>query len=164
MKVTVGFSRHKGFAPMSSLIRWYMGTEFSHTYFKVQLQGLDTPSVLQATGKGVSMCSYSNFLAHNAVVREFSLEVSDALFYRIYNDFHLQAGTKYGYWQNLGILIARAFKLKINPFQDGIVCSEYVAYCLEDVFPNDWDSNKQDFNLVMPKAIYEYLTNKDIEV
>jgi hypothetical protein len=161
MEITIGFSKHTGFAPFSTAIRCYLDTEFSHTYFKVTLPGLNDASVLQATGKGISMCSYTNFLKHNIVVKEFKMNISNELFLELYNEFHDKAGTKYGYIQNIGILISNILKLKTNPFQDGIVCSEYIAYCLSEVYPDDWDDSVMDFNLVTPRDVYQYLVSKD---
>jgi hypothetical protein len=160
VKITIGFSKHLGFAPMSSAIRWYLDTPFSHTYFKVQLPGLCDASVFQANGKGIGICSYTNFKSHNLPILEFDCEISDELFYELYNDFHNKAGTSYGYVQNLGLLVADLFKLKVNPFQDGVNCSEYIAYCLEETNPQDWNSSKQDFNMVSPKTVYDYLNGK----
>jgi hypothetical protein len=151
---------------MSTAIRWYFGDKFSHTYFKAQLPNLIGPSILQATGAGIGICSNENFIKHNEVVREFDIEISPELFYEIYNEFHARAGTKYGYIQNIGILITRELlrigvKLNVNPFQDGMVCSEYLAYCLEEIYPEDWNSSTQDFNLTTPKDVYTYLINRE---
>ena len=145
---------------MSVAIRWYLNSEFSHTYFKIQLPGLTDSSVLQANGQGVGICSYMNFKKKNAVIKEFDIEISDELFLEIYNEFHDRSGVKYGYIQNLGILLSEQVGLRINPFQDGMVCSEYLAYCLEEIFPDDWNSATQDFNLVTPKTVYDYLLVK----
>lgn len=159
MKITVGFSYHLGFAPISSLIRWYLGRSFSHTYIKLQLSELEEPSVFHAVGKGVSILSYSNFLKMNVAVKEFELEISEELYLGICNEFHDFAGTSYGALQNLGIILYDKGIVKKNPFSTGINCSEWVAYCLEEVFPKDWDSHSRDFNSIKPSEIYDYLDN-----
>lgn len=161
MKIMIGFSKHKGFAPMSNLIRMYMGTPFSHTYLKLKLDCFDKPSVFHAVGKGLILLSYDTFLEHNQVVAEFELDISDDLFKEICNTFHNKASSSYGYLQNLGIILADKFKLNKNPLNDGINCSEWISYCLEEVYPNDWNESKQDFNLITPKQVYNYLVGKN---
>lgn len=39
-------------------------------------------------------------------------------------------GKNYGYFQSLGYLVMKLFKLEKNPFTSGLWCSEYVLMCL----------------------------------
>lgn len=158
MIVSVGFSYRKGFAPGSSLLRAYMGRPFSHTYLKVKFNNFEDFSVLQSTGDGVSILSYSNFCEKNFVVTEFALDVSKPLFWKICNEFHRLAGTKYGFAQNIGIL---AFDLGLcdrNPFKHGINCSEWVALALQEIWPDS--SSAFDVDVVRPDQIFDFLKAK----
>jgi hypothetical protein len=158
MQITIGFSKHKGFAPMSNAIRWYLGTPFSHCYIKIKLDEFNDSSVLHAIGKGVVIMSYNNFLTQAESIKEFDLEISEDLYKEICDDFHKLVGvTKYGFGQNIGILIARALKLKKNPINDGVNCSEWAAYCLEEIDPDMWNSKEEDFNLITPLEVFNYL-------
>ena len=156
--ITVGFSKNANSAIGSKLIMWFLKENFSHTYLKVQLDSFSEPCVFHASGKGLNLLAYTTFKEHNTVVAEFELTISDELYTEMCNEFHKKCGVKYGYLQNIGILVATTFKLRKNPIDDGINCSEWLAYCLEEIYPTCWDSTKQDFNLVTPKHIYRYLT------
>lgn len=160
--ITIGFSKHKGFAPGSSLIRWYTKRPFSHTYFRFKDETYTDDTIFHAVGKGLIYISSTNFLRDNEVVQEFSLKVNEEMFKIILNVCHQKAGKKYGYKQNLGILLVRqlnklGFALDKNPLDDGINCSELMFYLLSEVH-GQW--SKKDPNLITPADIYDFLVSK----
>jgi hypothetical protein len=141
-----------------------MGTEFSHTYLKVQLPLMQEMTVLHATGAGLFPAAYSHFLEKNIPVREFELDISDRQLAEILNMAHRNFGEKYGFLQNFGVLLVQSLeKLGIkesrNPLSDGINCSEWLYEVLTDLY-GPW-TNK-DKNLVTPKDVYEYLSSIEI--
>lgn len=161
--IIIGFSKNRKCAIGSKLIMAYMRTKFSHTYLRIKLDTFNEDSVFHAVGRGATIVSYSNFLIKNEPIKEFNLNISDELFDEICNEFHKRSGKDgYGFLQNIGILIAEKLKLTKNPFDDGLNCSEWIAYCLEEIYPERWKSNERDFNLVKPSEVYEFLTLPEI--
>lgn len=161
--IIIGFSKHKGFAPGSDLIKWFMNKDFSHTYFKFKEDLYDDHTIFHAVGKGLNYISERTFLEHNQPVAEFELPISDELFNELMQDCHKHAGGKYGYFQNLGIALVRGLAkigitLDRNPIDDGINCSEWGYYILEDI---DGKWIHIDPNLVAPDQVYDYLVGRN---
>lgn len=157
--ITIGFSRRKGSAIGSEIIQKYMGTKFSHVYFKFKEPHYIVHSIFHAVGRGLSYVCETRFLQSNAVAREFDIQVSDETYYELLNDCHLNSGIKYGYLQNLGIVIVDCLnklgcKIKKNPLNDGINCSEWAAYLVHDMY-GEW--TEKEYNLVTPKDIHDFL-------
>lgn len=159
-QLTVGFSTHKGLSIGSKLIRLWMNTTFSHTYLYFKLQELDQYTVFHAVGTGPQFISKDTFLLHNIIIREFSFNVSEEQYHTILNKCHQASGRlKYGYLQNLGLVLARLFKRKNNLFDAGVNCSEWIADCIIEIDPEAF-SKFNDLNLVTPKDVYNYLDGK----
>lgn len=163
-KIVIGFSKStKRFPIFSWLIRGYQGgTKYSHVYMKM----LVTPRfksnrIIHAAEGQVSIYSETAFLTRNAIVEEFTIEVTMNKYREIVEDiFHEKAGESYSIWQNLGIAIVRfinwiGFKAT-NPWKSGWNCSEYVLVALREIYPDRY--NHIDQNLVTPKDIHNILT------
>lgn len=160
--IYIGFSYHKGFAPISYIIRKVLKTDFSHTYFKFKQENLDYSTIYHAVGKGLNYISEPNFLEDNTVVKEFKLEIDDELYIHILNLCHNNAYKKYGFLQNLGIFFVKILKkfnitYRRNPFNDGINCSEWNAKILFSIYP-DWSNKSTD--LIDPKDCFLFLKEK----
>jgi hypothetical protein len=163
MKIYVGFSHSRSGAIGSRLIKWYLGTEFSHTYLVVQIPLMEETTVLHATGAGLFPASYAHFLEKNIPVREFELDISEDKLAEILNMAHRNFGEKYGFMQNIGVLFVQSLekfgiKEARNPLNEGINCSEWLYEVLTDLY-GPW--TEKDKNLVTPKDVYEYLSNKE---
>lgn len=150
----------------SSLIRWYLKSKFSHTYMVYSIDAYDM--VFHATGKGLFPLLKENFLKHNIVVEEFNINVTDEEYVKIKHLCFTNMGTKYGFWQNIGNLIADLLeatckklcikKRIVNPFMDGINCSEWLAKIIK---VKDSEAFKDiEINRVKPNDVYEYLKRK----
>ena len=158
MIITIGFSKHKGLAIGSRLIRWWMGRPFSHTYAVLNLECFDSPTVFQAVGKGLQFISYERFTEKAIVIDEFQIEVDKNTYKIILNTCQKYSGLKYGYLQNLGYIFCEWFKIKENPFDDGMNCSETIAKLLKFKDPEAFGD--KDLNLVSPADVYDYLKSK----
>lgn len=147
--ITIGFSRHKGFAPLSWLIRLCEGTSFSHAYLRFRSESLDRDMIYQATGSGVNFVGTVLFEQTAQVVEEYSIEIDDATRKKLLQWCVDNAGKPYGRMQILGIslvMLAKLVKLRIrNPFPNGngaYVCCELVYAALEYIGiagPSDLD-------------------------
>lgn len=165
--IVVGFSKAKSkWEVGSTLIAWWMGEDFSHTYFKFKEDMFQDWTVNQSTGHGINYMAETSFLQNNVSVKEFSLNISDELYLEILTTCHVNAGVSYGYLQNIGILIVDLLaKVKINvrknPLPIGINCSEWMFYVLEEVY-GKWTD--KDPALVEPKDVYNFLLSKNLPV
>lgn len=162
--VYICFSRRRGFAIGSELIQKFMGKPFSHTYFKFKEDRYVDHTIFHAVGKGLIYVSEATLLEHNVPAKEFALVISDELFDELMQDCHKNAGKDYGFLQNLGVaLVCGLAKLKIkvnkNPINDGINCSEWMYYILEEIY-GKWTD--EDPNLIGPDQIYDFLESKGV--
>jgi len=155
--ITIGFSRSKkNFAIGSYAIRWYMSTPYSHVYLKFDAASLERKLIYEAVGAGVRFIGADRWCTHAQEVDSFTLNVSDASYKQIMQYCIDNAGIDYGFWQNFGVLIASAFKMKKNPLTDGENCSEAIGGLLElEGYKID-----KDLNLLTPKDIHEILTSQ----
>lgn len=159
--VYFGFSRPNHRMLGSEVIQKYMKTDFSHTYFKFKEELFEDHTIFHSVGKGLSYISETNFKSHNIVVIEFALAVPDDLYIELLQDCHNNAGVKYGFLQNIGIVLVDllnrlGLRINKNPIDDGINCSEWIYYLLEAVFGKWVD---KDPNLITPEDAYLFLKN-----
>lgn len=157
-RVWIGFSKKNAIG--SKLIRAFLCSPFSHTYFRFKDDNLNDSMIFHAVGKGLVFISNENFIKHNEKVSEFEFGISEELYIELRNECNKYAGLQYGIFQNIGLAIMKYLNLNKNPLNDGINCSEWVSYCLEELYPEEWSSLYKDFNSVDPKQVYEYLINK----
>lgn len=140
-----------------------MGRNFSHTYFKFREDLYQDNTICHATGRSINYMSETTFGLHNQTVEEFELPVSQELYNELLQECHKFAGREgYGYFQNLGIVIVKylnkvGFNLNKNPIDDGINCSEWMYYLLEEIYGKWIDI---DPNLVTPDHVYVFLKEK----
>ena len=150
-KITVGFSKAKGFKPFSWLIMWYGKTNFSHVYIKIDTRW-NTKLIYQASGHMVNFMGSRYFDDINKVVEEFELNITENDYNKLMEFCTYESGAPYSFKQIIGMVIADIFKLKKNPFssQNKYVCSELVLKAFNDRFKvqNDF------FDLAKPRDIY----------
>mgnify|MGYP001571962652 CR=1 FL=1 len=136
--ITVGFSRHKGFAPISWIIMLCEHTPFSHAYIKVRSESLDRTLVYQATGSGVHFIGSAMFEESAQVIEEYEMPMPSEDRKKLLQWCVDNAGKPYGRLQVIGIgliRLAKLFGLRIsNPFSNGnkaYICCELVTAALE---------------------------------
>ena len=124
------------------MIRWYLGTGYSHVSYHFEAQKYDAILVYEAVGSGLRFIEKSNWLNHAEVVKSVDLQVSDCIYDRMMSICIKKAGLPYGYKQNIGIIIADILNLDHNPFPANENCSELLAELLEEagfVFSKSYD-------------------------
>lgn len=138
--VYVGFSKRRGFSPLSSMIMWLEGTKFSHAYIRIRSDSIDRDLIYQATGAGVYFIGKALFEEHSETVEEYPLDMSDDARTRMLQWSVDNAGKPYGKRQMVGlglVLLARMVGVRVkNPFTNGnkaYVCCELVAEALKNL-------------------------------
>jgi hypothetical protein len=156
-KITIGFSRStKKFAIGSILIRWYMGTPYSHVYLRFESPAMERSLIYEAVGSGVRFVGFEKWKQHAKEVDSFEIWIEDENYKKLMQFCIDQAGDEYGFMQNLGIVWANIVKSKKNPLTSGENCSEAMGEVME---LEGFDVNK-DFNLLTPKDIHQILSTK----
>lgn len=157
-KLKIGFSKSTKFMPFFSwAVRLWEDTEFSHCYTEFEnRRHPELPLIYQASHDMMNFMSRLVFEANNEIVEEFVIEVSDEAYDNLLYKAIQIVGKPYGVKQILGIVLARIFNLKKNPFQtrgDTYICSEWCGIVLKElgyVLP-------KDPNLITPKDVYKVL-------
>jgi hypothetical protein len=154
--ITIGFSKSKKFMPIGSwLIRLYDQTPYSHVYIKFRSQTIDRTLIYEAVGSGIRFIGAAIWDKHAEEVASFDIEIAQCNYVTLLQYCVDNAGTEYGYMQNLGVPLSKLFNLKTNPFQTGKNCSEVVAEILSR---EGYES--LNLNLVTPKDIFNMLSKK----
>lgn len=155
--VTIGFSKStKKFAIGSWIIRWYMGTPYSHVYMRFESPSMERSLIYEAVGAGVRFIGFEKWKQHAEEVDSFNLQLSDKNYKRLMQFCIDQAGDEYGFMQNLGLVWANIFKRKKNPLTSGENCSEEMGEILK---LEGFDINK-DLDLLTPKDIHDILSTQ----
>lgn len=157
-KVVIGFSKSTKKLPLFSwAIRLWEGTDYSHCYTQFEnRRHPELPLIYQASHDMMNFMSRSVFQTENQVVEEFVIEVNDEAYDNLMYKAIQLVGKPYGVRQIFGIVLARIFDLKVNPFEtkkDTYTCSEWCAIVLKElgyVLP-------KDPNLITPKDVYKVL-------
>lgn len=157
--IAVGFSRHKGFAPLSWLIMKCEGTNFSHAYIRVRSESLDRNLIYHATGSGVYFIGEPAFEEHVTVAEEYELKVTDQTRKELLQWAVDTSGKPYGKMQLIGLGLKRLVKLVgisiKNPFGTGnkaYICTELVASALKEVKMLD-DVNLDEIGLAELRSL-----------
>lgn len=129
--ITIGFSKSKKKIAIGSwLIRKYMGTSYSHVSFHFNTSTMNRTLVYEAVGSGIRFIEKSNWEKYAELVVSYEIEVSNEIYVRMMQTCIDNAGLKYGYMQNIGVIIAKLFKLEYNPFPENDNCSELLLRLL----------------------------------
>jgi hypothetical protein len=134
-RIRIGVSYPKKWNPLSPLIRWVMGTPYSHIWILLDDALFDEDMVLGAENEGFTLFPYERFLLTNNVVK----------IYDPHPDYHLEVGLRQAVtligepYDKLGLLgmawvmLGRWLKRKVrNPLasKKALFCSESVAMVL----------------------------------
>ena len=158
LEIYAGFSRakHKS-AVFSRLIQWFIGAEFSHSYFRIHDKELGIVYVFEAKSGGVHLRSAHQFDSVNHTIELYKLPdlpyFDQECFKR---DLIYFSGIHYAYKQNIGVLIVdtlkRCFGIKLtrNLFNDGMNCSEVMAILVNKYWGLKFS---EQLDLIDPKDI-----------
>lgn len=112
---------------LSKLIRFFQGSEFSHSFVEWNNAWYDSELIYEAKGLS-SYIINKKYLSGNTIY-EFEADVTDEKYYEIMKYIHGDVGVEYAWKEMIGYAVKRIFSIvgiKIkNPFpQKGRVCSE----------------------------------------
>lgn len=148
--VVIGFSKSKKkFAIGGFLIRAYMKTPYSHTYLGFYSASIDRNLKYESVGSGVRFIGEKKWQSHAEEVKAYTIQISEENYIRMLQFCVDNASVSYGFWQNIGVVVGSLFKMKKNPFNSGVNCSELIGRIL---VKEGYVINK-DLNLLTPKDI-----------
>jgi hypothetical protein len=153
-EMSIVFTKSKLKFPIGSLlIRWWMSTDYSHCARKIPVY--DTYLYYQASEGRVNYESEEVFAQKHEVLLDYKIMLNDEDFNNIGRECVKNAGIKYGFMQNVGIvyvwLMDKLGKQIKNPWKKGKNCSELLLPVLQKIFPNKF--HNLDPNTVTPKDL-----------
>lgn len=162
-KFKIGFSKSSINLPLFSwAVRFYQNTNFSHTYLEFDTKSIfNDDTIFQSSKAMVNYMSKSFFLTENTITDEFEVEMPDELYMKMRSELHANAGVKYAFLQNIGIIYTdfmRLFGKRVkNPWKKGYNCSELVyKYVIKYLYPE----YTLDPETITPKDVYEIMKSK----
>jgi hypothetical protein len=152
---TIGFSKSKKkFAIGGMAIRAFQHTTYSHVYLKFTSDSLQRVLIYEAVGGGLRFIGTKVWESHAEEVASFPIQISQDNYISLLQYCVDNAGTEYGFAQNLGVAICELFRMKKNPFKTGKNCSEVVS----DILKLEGYKFDKESNLITPKDIYKVLS------
>lgn len=133
-----------------------MGTPYSHAYISFRSESLNRDLIYEAVGSGVRFVGKTLWEETSKEVKRYELEICQESYKELMQWCIDNAGVKYAYFQNIGILIANLFTLKKNPLKQKMNCSEVVARIL---IKNGFKVDK-DLDLITPKDVDQILASQ----
>lgn len=142
-KLTVGFSRAKGFKPGSWLIRLGTGKPYSHVYFQWYSERYQEYLTYEASHGMVHFTGFKQFQNERDVIKVYELNVPLESYENFVKKCIQLCGVKYGSLQLIGIAfikILKAFGISskytnyLGFGRSQYVCSELAADLLQDCF------------------------------
>lgn len=144
----IGFSRPKKWMPLSEAIMWWMGTNYSHVWFCMELPDIGKKIVLHANWKGVNVDDFDHFCMDNKLVSLVPVidddRAREATRFMISN-----IGKSYGYLSLLTIFLG----IKFGDGKRTMICSELIARAFK--LKGEWD-----YDSVTPEQIMEALAKE----
>ncbi len=131
---------------ISRLIRWYLGTPYSHVALIVESESIGRSLVYEANWSGVVFKNMPTWAKKNEVIYCHDIDISKRRLSELFTFCIDNLGKKYGYVTLLSIL----FKGKGDGDRT-FICSELLYRALEDEMKH---VHKRS-DLVTPKDIYE---------
>jgi hypothetical protein len=145
---------------ISTLIMWWTGKEYSHVARGLLRRNWGYGYYHASEGR-VNYEHERMFNTKNEIVKEYSLRVSDEVWFKVSESCWKEAGQPYGFMQNIGIVIvdiAAKMGIKIDtPFKKGMNCSELMY---RDVFKVMFPELDYNPDTIKPHQIEEIIINK----
>ena len=130
-KIYIGFSSPTAkFAPFAELIKWVEARPYDHVYIRLQ-EPMDAEyMIFQASKEMVNLYNKDIFQSCNFSHKEYELSITDAQHVLLWRFVKSNLGIPYSLKEDFGILLMKIFKLRKNPFDNGMsasFCSELGA-------------------------------------
>ncbi len=131
MKFIIGFSHAKSFWQIgSTIIQEAEKRPYSHTYVRVKDATTGYDLVYQAGGKqGIHVVTYDGFKTGNVPVKEYEIEVPEAVGIFALRWMQTALGVPYSYLQIIRIAIGKVFHTTIanENGPTSMICSEFTG-------------------------------------
>jgi hypothetical protein len=154
MKISILFTKRKGFNIPSWFFRLIERSEFSHAV--ILLDTPEGPLVYESNIKGVHPLPLYDFVKNNILIKSITLNPNDDQAMTIKNRIYELLGVNYPILAMIGAFIARVTGSIKNIFADGDkteYCSEFVF----DVLDQPYDLKGYLAEIDGPKKLYEIL-------
>lgn len=128
-KVTIVFTKSKKYLPIFSwLVILFLRRNYSHVSRKLKPGFAENAAYYQASEGKVNYEIESVFLKKHEIVKTYTIQIPNDVLRQLNRMCWEEAGKKYGFLQNLGIVWVDICKHlgynTKNPFKSGVNCSE----------------------------------------
>lgn len=161
--LTLLFTFPKDPAITSRIIRWRLGTDYSHVCGVVTTGPIGLFDVYQASSGDVNDIDLENFLKKNHVIKTCRIAFEDAeTYYTLIRYLKKQRGKGYSEWGAIASTFPTLRKLGFgNDGDNEFICSEYMARGLEEtgmLSEDDYKLGRGSADYVDPK-FFEIMLN-----
>lgn len=129
--IYIGFSYPTGkFEPFAWLIQWIEARKYDHVYIRFPEPISGEYMIFQASKEMINLYNKDIFSASNHSVKEYAISCTDEQYLALWAHIRQSLGIPYSLKEDFGILLMKIFKLKENPFSQGMsaeFCSEEAA-------------------------------------
>lgn len=145
------FTEKINFAPASDIIKWRLGTNYSHVCGVVSTGPIGLFDLYEASHGNVHDIDLVEFLKKNKVVKTCRIQMDKESYYEVIRYLKKQRGKDY----SEAAAIASTFKilrsLGIGKNGDGkFICSEYMARAYEQIGDIDYSKNRKFADYIDP--------------
>lgn len=140
------------------VIRWFLGSKFSHVVIQLEMRDIERDMFFDAGVSGVEAKNQMDIKAQYRIVHERALEVDTDKFTRIRQFCVDSLNKSYGWLTVLGLVWNRLRKKPVRIGADGnktFICSELAAGALKIARPELVESFQVDLDTIDPKGLYE---------
>ena len=158
--ITFIFSKpiNNRFPIFSWLIRLFENTKYSHVSMHFYSESLDRTIIYEAAGAETRFIGRNMWEKHCQPLFKFKIEITNDQYVKLMQHCIDTSGMKYGLKLAFGMVLAKVFSLKKNPFSDlnKKVCSTAIGELLVDL---DYKIDK-NLELLTPEDIFNILYSK----
>lgn len=151
-RVCIGFSEPVKTKLGAEIIKWWMGTEFSHVYLKLYSPYTDLWLIYHASHGMVHLREASNFYKENLPVAEFEMEIEPIRLRNTIKIAQQLCGQPYGYLGLVKLVLRKKFKIS-GDGDRSFHCSELIAR----LFPELTEYCKLSNDFIEPVHLYNVL-------
>ena len=164
--VEILFSRPKKWSLASQIVKWALGTPFSHVCLKIESSFYEREMVYEASAGSVHAEKFENWEKKNEIWDRFAIVVPAERKKEIIQFSIDYLRYKYGFWSLIAIWLEDKFGLKVPFGADGnqkFICSEFTFLCLRDELTKMAEATGQPLDeipdYIDPLEVYKVLSS-----
>lgn len=121
MKIYIGFAKPTTTFPIFGwIIQWVESRPYDHVYIRMPEPMDNEYIIFQASKSIVNIFNKDIFLASNASLKEYEIDITDEQYIQLWRFALANLGIPYSLKEDFGILLMKVFHLKKQPYNEGM--------------------------------------------